>query len=71
MKRASCSTGNNLEQCKSDADQCCTPSYLNSVKDEVTKKMQIFLRDEFDDVIDGYLDDFDDLIDCKATLITI
>lgn len=33
--------------------------------------MQEFLQDEFNDAIDGYLDDFDDLIDCKAMYITV
>lgn len=61
------STGNNLGLCLNLADQCCTSTYLTSVENEVRENMQIFLLEEFDYVIDEYLDDFKDLVDCKAT----
>lgn len=66
-----CSTGNGLRYCASDADQCCTPPYITSVENQVRVNMQRSLRNEFDNVIDGYLDDFEDLIDCKATLYLV
>ena len=38
------------------------------VEREVRESMQEFLADEFDEVIVAYLDDVENLIECKSTL---
>ena len=38
------------------------------VEREVREELQEFLADEFDNIIDDYLDDVENLIECKSIL---
>ena len=38
------------------------------IEREVRKELQEFLADEFDEVIEAYLDDVDNLMECKSIL---
>ena len=63
------SSGTQLPRCISDEQQCCTANYIERVEEKVTTALQEFLAEEFDDVIEDYLDDIENLIDCKYTCL--
>ena len=46
--------GTDLPVCNIDSDQCCTVNYIESIQDKAQRRLEKFLRKEFEDVIDNY-----------------
>ena len=49
--------------------QCCTSSYIEMVEREVRGELQEFLAEEFEDAVDDYLDEVENLMECKSLCI--
>lgn len=58
-------SGTQLPRCVSDEQQCCTADYIERVEGKVIEILQEFLAEEFDDVIEDYRDDIENVFDCK------
>ena len=58
-------TGDNLPVCRSSEEQCCSSEYLEGVQERVRERLEKFLRKEFDDVIEEYQDEVDNLLECE------
>ena len=56
--------------CRRDGAQCCSAEYLKQVQEKVRKRLEQSLGEEFQDVIDNYKDEIENLMDCelKCTL---
>ena len=57
--------GQNLPRCANAAQQCCVTDYIERVQENVRDKLQAFLAGEFEEVVEIYLDDIENLLDCK------
>lgn len=51
--------------CRSSEEQCCSSEYLEGVQERVRERLEKFLRKEFDDVIEEYQDEVDNLLECE------
>ena len=54
-----------LPYCLSNDLQCCSADYLERVKEKVQQELNEGLRDEFQNVIDQFEDELDNLLDCE------
>ena len=51
--------------CRSEGDQCCSVDYVEGVQGKVRERLERFLRREFEDVIEEYQDEVDNLLECE------
>ncbi|CAI8026426.1 hypothetical protein GBAR_LOCUS15180 [Geodia barretti] len=51
-----------LPVCGRSEDQCCSAEYLDDVQERLQERLQRFLRREFDDVVEEYQDEVDNLL---------
>ena len=58
-------TGTDLAVCTSDEPQCCTADYLEAVQMKLRRRLEEFIGEEFEEVIEEYQDEVDDLLECK------
>ena len=49
--------------------QCCSAEFLQSVRGKVRQRLERFLREEFEDVIDNYQDEIENLLECKLQVV--
>lgn len=64
-------SGTELTRCARDEMQCCTSSYIEMVEREVREELQEFLAEEFEDAVDDYLDDVENLMECESVLYSV
>ena len=62
------SVGSDLRQCTKSEQQCCTNAFLEAVELNITRRLKESLSDEFKEVIEVYLDDVENLLDCKSII---
>lgn len=51
--------------CATEEAQCCSADYLESVNNEIHERLEQFLEEEFEGVIEDYQDEVDDLLECE------
>lgn len=61
--------GTDLPVCRTEEEQCCSAEYLEEAEERVEKKLERSLRREFEDVIDSYEDEVDNLLDCESCIM--
>ena len=49
--------------------QCCSAEFLQSVRGKVRQRLERFLREEFEDVIDNYQEELENLLECKLQVV--
>ena len=57
--------GTDLPVCSIDSDQCCTVNYIESIQEKAQRRLEKFLRKEFEDVVENYQDEIDNLLECE------
>ena len=58
-------TGTDLPVCATEDAQCCSDDYLMSIQMKVRMKLERFIGEEFEEVIDEYQDEVENLIECE------
>ena len=51
--------------CGRDVEQCCSADYVEGVQEKVRERLEVFLRKEFEEVIEEYQDEVDNLLACE------
>ena len=51
--------------CATEDDQCCSVEYLEAVRVRIRERLERFLGEEFEGVIEDYEDEIEDLLECK------
>ena len=59
-------TGVDLPVCATEDGQCCSVEYLEVVQKRIRKRLERFLGEKFEGVIEDYEDEVADLLECKS-----
>ena len=51
--------------CGRDVEQCCSADYVEGVQEKVRERLEVFLGKEFEEVIEEYQDEVDNLLACE------
>ena len=62
-------TGTDLPVCATEDAQCCSNAYLMSIQMKVRMKLERFIGEEFEEVIDEYQDEVENLLECELQYI--
>ena len=62
------SAGTDLPVCRTEEEQCCSAEYLEEAQERVEKQLGRALRREFEDVVENYGDEVENLLDCEFCL---